>query len=74
MHDLATAQVKGGGTLLLAALQAWATNVMAFALIYCELDHGGPVSGFARHMVSCHERTRLQAEGGSQPALNSEKV
>lgn len=32
-HDLVRAQVKGGGTLVRAALQVWATNVVAFALI-----------------------------------------
>lgn len=34
----------GGGELLLAGLQVWATNVIAFALIYWELDRGGPVA------------------------------
>ena len=48
VHDLVSAQVKGGGTLLLAALQVWATNVIAFALIYWELDRGGPVSRVRR--------------------------
>lgn len=33
-----------GSSLLLAALQVWATNVIAFALIYWELDRGGPVA------------------------------
>jgi hypothetical protein len=33
-----------GGALLLAALQVWATNVIAFALIFWELDRGGPVA------------------------------
>jgi hypothetical protein len=33
-----------GGQLLLAALQVWATNVVAFALIFWELDRGGPVA------------------------------
>jgi len=33
-----------GPTLLLAALQVWVTNVIAFALLYWELDRGGPVS------------------------------
>ena len=33
-----------GPTLLLAALQVWVTNVIAFALVYWELDRGGPVS------------------------------
>ena len=44
VHDLVSAQVKEGGPLLLAALQVWATNVIAFALIYWELDRGGPVA------------------------------
>jgi hypothetical protein len=48
VHDLVSAQVKGGGVLLLAALQVWATNVIAFALIYWELDRGGPVSRVRR--------------------------
>jgi hypothetical protein len=33
-----------GSSLLLAALQVWATDVIAFALIYWELDRGGPVA------------------------------
>jgi len=33
-----------GGALLLAALQVWATNAIAFALIFWELDRGGPVA------------------------------
>jgi uncharacterized membrane protein len=35
---------RSGPTLLLAALQVWVTNVIAFALVYWELDRGGPVS------------------------------
>lgn len=31
------------GTLLLAATQVWITHVIVFALIYWELDRGGPV-------------------------------
>lgn len=38
---------SNGPTLLLAALQVWVTNVIAFALVYWELDRGGPV--FRRH-------------------------
>jgi hypothetical protein len=38
----------GGAELLLAALQVWATNVIAFGLLYWELDRGGPVS---RHQL-----------------------
>ncbi|MCS5733873.1 hypothetical protein [Herbiconiux daphne] len=34
---------QDGPTLLLAALQVWLTNVIGFALIYWELDRGGPV-------------------------------
>jgi hypothetical protein len=33
-----------GKALLLAALQVWATNVIAFGLLYWELDRGGPVA------------------------------
>ena len=32
------------GTLLLAALQIWVTDVLVFALAFSELDRGGPVS------------------------------
>jgi len=34
----------GGGNLLLAAMQIWVTNVMGFALLFWELDRGGPVA------------------------------
>lgn len=33
-----------GPSLLLAALQVWVTNVIAYALVYWEMDRGGPVS------------------------------
>ena len=33
-----------GGSLLLGGLQVWATNVIAFGLIFWELDRGGPVA------------------------------
>ena len=33
-----------GTTLLLTALQVWITNVIAFGLVYWELDRGGPVA------------------------------
>jgi hypothetical protein len=42
--DLVTAKASEPGPLLLAGLQVWATNVIGFALIYWELDRGGPVS------------------------------
>ena len=32
-----------GPELLLAALQVWVTNVIAFALVYWEMDRGGPI-------------------------------
>jgi hypothetical protein len=44
VKDLVDKNVHGGGSLLLAALQVWATNVIAFGLIYWQLDRGGPVS------------------------------
>src|ERR1700712_453400 len=43
IHALVTAETKQAGELLLAALQVWATNVIAFGLIYWDLDRGGPV-------------------------------
>lgn len=51
---MVSAQNSGGGALLLAALQVWATNVIAFGLIYWELDRGGPV---ARTQI--HPREKL---------------
>lgn len=43
-----------GSALLLASLQVWVTNVIAFALIYWEMDRGGPVARTtqARHKLS----------------------
>src|SRR5690349_4758600 len=43
VHDLVESS-PGGAELLLAALQVWATNVIAFGLLYWELDRGGPVA------------------------------
>jgi hypothetical protein len=44
VSDLVTARAAEPGPLLLAGLQVWATGVIGFALIYWELDRGGPVS------------------------------
>ena len=33
-----------GSQLLVAAMQTWVTNVIGFALLYWELDRGGPVA------------------------------
>lgn len=44
IHDLVSDPNTPGTSLLVAALQVWTTNVIAFALIYWELDRGGPVS------------------------------
>ena len=33
-----------GPELLLAALQVWVTNVIAFALVFWEMDRGGPIA------------------------------
>ena len=43
---LLVSQITGGesgGDLLVAAMQIWLTNVIGFALLYWELDRGGPV-------------------------------
>jgi hypothetical protein len=44
IHELVSKSASSGKGLLLAALQVWATNVIAFGLIYWELDRGGPVA------------------------------
>ena len=43
VHELVAGGAKKGSSLLLAALQVWLTNIIAFALLYWELDRGGPV-------------------------------
>jgi hypothetical protein len=42
LHQTSAAQDPG--TLLLAALQIWLTDVLVFALAFSELDRGGPVA------------------------------
>jgi uncharacterized membrane protein len=44
IHALLTAKGPDGPLVLLATLQVWVTNVIAFGLAYWELDRGGPVS------------------------------
>ncbi|GAA1243247.1 hypothetical protein GCM10009665_37590 [Kitasatospora nipponensis] len=44
VHDLVASGIKNGGSLLVAALQVWLTNIIVFGLAYWELDRGGPVS------------------------------
>jgi uncharacterized membrane protein len=44
IHSLLTAGKEEGPLILLATLQVWVTNVIAFGLAYWELDRGGPVS------------------------------
>jgi uncharacterized membrane protein len=41
---LVQAASDADGTLLLAAAQVWLTHVIVFALIYWEMDRGGPVT------------------------------
>lgn len=44
VRALVDGAVKEAAPLLLAALQVWATNVIAYGLVYWEMDRGGPVS------------------------------
>jgi uncharacterized membrane protein len=44
IHALLAAKEADGPLVLLATLQVWVTNVIAFGLAYWELDRGGPVS------------------------------
>jgi hypothetical protein len=41
--QLVEARADADGTLLLAATQVWITHVIVYALIYWEMDRGGPV-------------------------------
>lgn len=44
LRDLTSAQPITGRALLLAAVQVWGTNMIAFALVFWELDRGGAVA------------------------------
>ncbi len=44
VYELLTAPVSDGFGILLAALQLWVTNAIAFGLLYWEIDQGGPVA------------------------------
>ena len=44
LRVLTSLHPAGGRTLLVAALQIWFTNIVAFALTYWELDRGGPIA------------------------------
>lgn len=54
LHDLVESKASDGKQLLLAALQVWLTNIIAFALAFWELDRGGAVARIER------SRPRLQ--------------
>lgn len=54
IHALVAAKTPGG-PLLVAAMQVWLTNVIGFALLFWELDRGGPVSR------RCRDRNELPA-------------
>lgn len=41
---LVTTTSKDGPSILVAATQVWITNVIAFTLVYWEMDRGGPVA------------------------------
>jgi uncharacterized membrane protein len=43
VQALVEGNAKKGTSLLVAALQVWLTNIIAFAMLYWELDRGGPV-------------------------------
>lgn len=43
IHELVTGEASGSGVLLTAA-GVWVTDVIAFSLVYWELDKGGPVA------------------------------
>ncbi len=43
IDQLVSGGTKQGGQLLLGAAQVWLTNIIAFGLLFWELDRGGPV-------------------------------
>jgi len=43
VRQLVGGQATQGPSLILAAGQVWATNILMFALVYWEIDRGGPV-------------------------------
>jgi uncharacterized membrane protein len=51
IHALLTAKHADGPAVLLATVQVWVTNVIAFGLAFWELDRGGPVSRRIRPRV-----------------------
>jgi len=44
VRQLVDSSAKNGSRLLVAALQVWLTNIIAFAILFWELDRGGPVA------------------------------
>ncbi|TNM61180.1 hypothetical protein FHN55_17515 [Streptomyces sp. NP160] len=44
VHELVSGGSHSGGSELAAALAIWTTGVLGFAVLYWELDRGGPVS------------------------------
>ncbi|MFC4949167.1 hypothetical protein [Pseudonocardia sp. GCM10023141] len=55
LHALLTVQAEQARELLIAAGQVWFTNIIAFGLIFWELDRGGPVAR------TQNDRERMQA-------------
>lgn len=43
-YQLLAVHTSDAGGILLAAVQVWVTNVIAYAIIYWEIDRGGPVA------------------------------
>jgi hypothetical protein len=44
IYEMLTGARTEGGIILLSALQIWGTNAIVFALVFWELDRGGPVA------------------------------
>lgn len=73
-----TGSKPDGARLLVAAVQIWGTNVIGFALMYWEMDRGGPVSRARRKRADLpladwrftqdeDEDTVLEVKRGSSP-------
>ena len=70
LHGSAT---KAGGTLLLDAVNIWATNVIIFALWFWSIDRGGPASHGLKDGVQCDflypQMTMSEAPSGWYPGF-----
>jgi hypothetical protein len=67
IRTLVTGGRIDGPVILLSALQVWVTDVVAFGLIFWELDRGGPVARRMRHDPDTVMDFRFPQEDDGRP-------